>query len=568
MKPESVTKYVTDLWIPGVLHDDEEKDDKMPFEISVRQIQQQMLPPPYPKTTLFAYGRPDDPKSFHYPASTIEVTKDKQTTVKWINELVKNPVACRKGKKSKGVSGKKSPACNFLPPLVGNNQAYHWANPPQNCRDGTTKTDCMGPEGLPLYDGPVPTIPHVHGAHAAPEYDGYAESWWLADSNNIPKGYATTGTWYQGPKSLGRRKVLSTSTSPSYSENQGYAVFEYPNDQKTTALWYHDHTLGMTLTNVVSIGYGFWLIRTEDNSEDGLDEVDCKGKYQKLPGPPVLLGQDPNNDLSVRCKIREIPLALQVRSFYDDGSIYVRKGRLVNYEFDMMTVNGNTWPKLNVAKDRYRFRLLNGSGLREIFGLHMTYINSDGVEKELPFNVIGSDQGLLPNVARVYRKYATVFKNCGDTEDVPIKRGLTLSPGERYDVILDFSELAVGTVVYMKNENYFPQDLIYQPEEVMCFIVTENLCGEDAGETPDSSTPPADLKLKPRDDLGSVTNLTPRDLSLFNISETTLIGIDARKNGTSIPKLWHDPITENPGKNSIEIWVSLVCVSSLHLLAA
>mmetsp|Transcript_26689 Transcript_26689/g.38266 ORF Transcript_26689/g.38266 Transcript_26689/m.38266 type:complete len:503 (-) Transcript_26689:588-2096(-) len=495
----------------------------------------------------------------------MEVTKGNQTTVKWINELVKNPVACRKEKKSGGVKGKKSTACNFLAPLVGNNQGYHWANPPQNCSDGTAKTDCMGPEGLPLYDGPVPTIPHVHGAHAAPEYDGYAESWWLPHSNNIPKGYAPTGSWYEGPKSLGRRKVLSTSTSPSSTDNKGYAVFEYPNDQKTTGLWFHDHTLGMTLQNVYSIGYGHWIIRTEDNSEDGLDEKDCKGEFQKLPGPPPLLGQDPNNDLSVRCKIREIPLAIQVRSFYNDGSIYVRKGsdEFINYEFDMMTVNGNTWPKLNVARDRYRFRLLNGSGLREMFGLYTTYRNSDGVENELPFHVIGSDQGLLPKVAVVYRKSATVFKDCGDTgEDLPIKRGLTLSPGERYDVILDFSELAVGTVVYMKNENYLPQFIMYQPEEVMCFIVTEDLCGKHSGETPDSSTAPADMVLKPREDIEGVTNPIPRDLSLQNVGHQVLIGIDARKSGYSKLKLWSDPITENPGRNSIEIWVTLVCVSS------
>jgi len=228
----------------------------------------------------------------------------------------------------------------------------------------------------------------------------------------------------------------------------------------------------------------------------------------------------------------------------------------------MMTVNGNTWPKLHVAKDRYRFRLVNAGVLREILGLYMTYRNSDGVENELPFHVIGSDQGLLPKVAVVYRKSATVFKDCGNTgEDLPIKRGLTISPGERYDVIVDFSDLLAGTTVYMKSDNYLddlPDTLPpgFLPDEVMSFIVTEDLCGHHSGV---SSTAPADLKLKPREDIGGVTNPTPRDLAIsfdkfppFQV----YMGIDARNSGdnTTKKKLWSDPITENPAIDSIEVW--------------
>mmetsp|Transcript_26689 Transcript_26689/g.38267 ORF Transcript_26689/g.38267 Transcript_26689/m.38267 type:complete len:139 (-) Transcript_26689:2063-2479(-) len=53
LDPKSVSKYVTDLWIPGVLYDDEKEGDKMPFDISVRQIQQQMLPLPYQRRLYF-----------------------------------------------------------------------------------------------------------------------------------------------------------------------------------------------------------------------------------------------------------------------------------------------------------------------------------------------------------------------------------------------------------------------------------------------------------------------------------------------------------------------------------
>ena len=44
------------------------------------------------------------------------------------------------------------------------------------------------------YTGPVPIVTHVHGAHVGPESDGFPEAWWLPAANNIPEGYATTGT--------------------------------------------------------------------------------------------------------------------------------------------------------------------------------------------------------------------------------------------------------------------------------------------------------------------------------------------------------------------------------------
>ena len=563
LDPANIPKYVTDLWIMPVLHDDDQANS-IPFDVSVRQIQQQMLPQPYPKTTIWAYGKPKDHKSFHYPTGTIEVTKNKETTVNWINELVKNPTVCNKARNGGGkVKSKKgSTACNYLSPLIGNNQSYHWANPPQNCADGAIKTDCMGPDGLDLYNGPVPMITHVHGAHTPPEYDGYAESWWLPKADNIPKGYKAVGSYYDGPRSPltpGRRKVFSAVASSS-DNNPGYGRFQYPNDQETTTLWFHDHTLGMSLENVYSMGYGYWLIRTKDNGEDGLSAFDCKNEPQNLPGPPPLIGQDPNADRNTRCKIREIPLSFQMRSYYDDGSIYLRPGGK-DLEFDMMTVNGNTWPKLVVDKDRYRFRLLNACGLREVLGLFMIYTNSNDEQIDVPFYVIGSDQGMLPKVAIVTHYSATVIEDCGGTgTPKDITSGLLISPGERYDVLVDFSDLPDGTVVQLKNSKSDTYD-------VMRFIVNANLCGDGSGEIRIGSTSPYDLKLNPRNNFGPLTNDTPRDLSLtVNKEDAVLVGVQARLNGSSLGKLWSDPITENPEADAIELWVRIEdYVGAVHL---
>ena len=54
----------------------------------------------------------------------------------------------------------------------------------------------------------------------------------------------------------------------------GTAVFQYPNDQRATTLWFHDHTLGMTRVNVYAGPAGFYLLRGgPDGSPPGLSPI-------------------------------------------------------------------------------------------------------------------------------------------------------------------------------------------------------------------------------------------------------------------------------------------------------
>ena len=156
----------------------------------------------------------------------------------------------------------------------------------------------------------------------------------------------------------------------------------------------------MTRNNVYAGPAGFWLIRDSaaPDGETGLAEVDAQDAPQVLPGPAPTAGQAvldlnvPGN--SVRAGIREIPIAIQDRSFNADGSLFYpdnraffeglkvnqvnipfigdRKGRpsdisaIWNPEafFNVMVVNGVSWPTLEVEPDLYRFRLLNGCNSR------------------------------------------------------------------------------------------------------------------------------------------------------------------------------------------------------------
>lgn len=194
--------------------------------------------------------------------------------MKWINDLVDT-------------------AGNYLPYLLPIDQTLHWANPP----GGIADRDMMGMNPLP-YTGPVPIITHVHGAHTTEDSDGFPEAWYLPAANNIPAGYATVGSYYDQFKAEAALDGRIWQT--------GSALFKYPNDQRATTLWYHDHTLGMTRANVYAGPAGFYLIR------GGTDDL----------APGVLPGPAPKVGDVAGTKYYEIPIAIQDRSFNADGSLF------------------------------------------------------------------------------------------------------------------------------------------------------------------------------------------------------------------------------------------------------
>ena len=102
------------------------------YEIAVRQFRQQILPTVdadgnptnLPMTTVWSYGSVNHPGTFNYPAFTIEATFTRPVRVKWMNELVSDPVACFHS------PNPSSTDCEFLPHLLPVDQTLHWANPP------------------------------------------------------------------------------------------------------------------------------------------------------------------------------------------------------------------------------------------------------------------------------------------------------------------------------------------------------------------------------------------------------------------------------------------------------
>ncbi len=521
LDPNGIPKYALPLIIPPAMP----RTSKLPvrmeknvdyYEIAVRQFQQQILPPGMPPTTVWSYGSANHPGTFNYPAFTIEAKFQQPVRVKWINDL-------------------KDAAGNYLPHLLPVDQTLHWANPPGGPDGRDSRPAFAGTPGP--YTGPVPIITHVHGAHTTEDSDGYAEAWYLPAAANLPAGFATVGSFHEEF----RAKAEAARGQPW---EPGSAVFQYPNDQRATTLWYHDHTLGMTRLNVYAGPAGFYLLR---GGPDDLVRDRRTGKRAILPGPAPALGDPP------ALRYYEIPIAIQDRSFKPDGSLFYPDSReffdeiggpyipdtdvspLWNPEFfgNTMVVNGRTWPFLEVEQRRYRFRFLNGCNSRFLI-LRL--------DNGLPFWQLGAEGGFLPASVELGQ--------------------LLMAPAERADVIVDFSQVPAGTTVTLLNlgpdepfgggtpgDDFAPADP-NTTGQVMQFRVV-------AAVGRDPSTPPERLLLPALNPLGPASQT--RQLSLNEMMSTYFDGPAAAllgtvENGVAVHKMWDDPITENPTFGSTEIW--------------
>lgn len=545
LDPQALPKYVTPLLIPPVMPKAgtiKIKGGKNAdyYEISMRQIKQQILPPGFGTTTVWAYGATKSASKkglllHNAPSLTIEATANTPVRVKWINDL-------------KDANG------SYLPHLLPVDPTLHWANPP----GGTDARDSrpIFAETPPRYTGPVPMVTHVHGAvGVGDESDGYAEAWYLPAANNIPAGHATEGTWYN---------YFKAKAAASYGAawQAGSAECQYPNTQRASTLWYHDHSLGMTRLNVYAGPAGFFIVRGGPSGDGAVRDVRT-GQAALLPGPaPKENDKFPSNKTYY-----EIPIAIQDRSFNADGSLFYPDTRaffdgvagpylpatdlspIWNPEFfgNMMMVNGNTWPFQTVEQRRYRFRFLNGCDSRFLI---LDFANIPGVSVWM----IGSEGGFL----------AAPVNLTADNEN-----RLLLAPAERADVIVDFTTVPVGSYVLANigpDEPFGggepPDDFeIADPDttgQIMQFRVVPAAAA-------DPTTPPQFLQLPPIASIptagANVRRLALVEMMSMYFAEApaeAMLGIvtgDPSKGPAAFEhKMWMDPVTENPAVGAVEVW--------------
>jgi len=523
LDPMAIPKHAMPLVIPPAMPVTVGKDADA-YRIAVRQFQQQILPAGLPPTTVWSYGSIDHPTTFNYPAFTIEAHWNRPVQVQWRNELV-------------AANG------DFLPHILPVDQTLHWANPPGGVTHRDSRPTFDATPGL--YRGPVPIVTHLHGAAGVgDESDGFAEAWYLPDTRSIPDGFATVGRAYEYFKAKAKAQF-------GVQWRRGTATYRYPNSQRASTLWYHDHTLGMTRVNVYAGPAGFYLLRGGPD-DTVLDRRD--GTPAVLPGPAPGVGASPFGTFY------EIPIAVQDRAFNADGSLFYPDSRAFfdgfpgpyspttdisptwNPEFfgNTIVVNGRTWPYLNVEQRRYRFRFLNGCNARFLI------LKFD--DPAVDVWQIGAEGGFLPAPLHI-----------NDLDVGGLGGVLLMGLAERADVIVDFSNVPVGTSFLLLNlgpDEPFggfptPSSDPNTTGQVMEFRVV-------AATSTDTTTPPQFLQLPAITPLKGGTSrplsLLERPSAFFDGPAEALLGTFDPISRTPIEKMWGEPITENPALGAIEVW--------------
>jgi len=554
LDPGSIKKFATQLLIPPAMPRAGELDSgggKVDYyEISMKQLSQQILPEGLPKTTVWGYGAvagmADGALLIHNaPSLTIEARAGVPTRIKWINDL-------------------KDDAGKHLPHLLPVDPTLHWANPPGGTDGRDTRPTFDSTPGP--YTGPVPIVTHVHGAvSVGDESDGYPEAWFLPDASDIPDGYADRGTWYDF--FAGKAKELFDATWGT-----GFSISQYPNANRASTLWYHDHAMGMTRLNVYAGPAGFYLVRGGDAGDEAV--MDSRsGSPAVLPGPAPKEGDAFPADKPYY----EIPIAIQDRAFNADGSLFYPSARdffdgiveplvpaekgfapIWNPEYfgNTIMVNGATWPFHTVEKRRYRFRFLNGSQSRFLI-LDFAAITGARVWQ------IGNEGGFLAEPVDV-----TALGN-------RILMGLA----ERADVIVDFTEVPVGEYVLgnlgpdepfgggVPSTDFEPADP-NTTGQILQFKVVEA-----TGDDP--TTPPEFLTLPKLEKLPESSVV--RQLALIEMmgegrgadgeeiegpSEAILGIVNAE--GKAEPKEFGSAVTENPAPGATETWQMFNTTGDAH----
>ena len=223
-----------------------------------------------------------------------------------------------------------------------------------------------------------------------------------------------------------------------------YKDYYYPNHQGSRTLWYHDHAIHITSVNAYNGQAGIYLL-TDPAEEERLQLPN--GKY-------------------------EVPLVIQSKQYKKSGDLLTPENERESLFGDVIHVNGQPWPYLDVEPRKYRFRLLDASISR---AFHLNFVPDTKNAKSIPFQVIASDAGY--------------FEAPVTTSDMYI------SMAERYEIIFDFAPYK-GQKITLKNARDVFKDEDYgATDRVMQFRVgsTVTNTGRNGGAPPsmvDLNIPP------------------------------------------------------------------------------
>jgi spore coat protein A len=342
--------------------------------------------------------------------------------------------------------------------------------------------------GAVLPGEPAPIVTHLHGGENHPQFDGTPLQWFTKGGE----------------------------TGPHYLTN----TFTYYNEQRASMIWYHDHAVGNTRTNVYAGLAGAYLIRDDQDTGEADNPLG-------LPAGPY-----------------EIALVLQDKTFNDDGSMFYPTEGVTAFhpewvpEFfgDVAVVNAKIWPFLEVEPRRYRFRVVNGSQSR----FYNMQFADEKSGKALPFTQIGAEGGLLRAPVSLH--------------------ALLIAPGERADLIVDFAGKRDRSFIVTNNARApYPMGERATLSQLLKIRVNRPLQGAD------DTTPAANLQLPTLPPLPA-----PSVTRVQHLSETLdpLTGAPINLNVEDAPYLdekTHMPdVTTKPAANAVEDWLLVNTTADTH----
>jgi bilirubin oxidase len=269
------------------------------------------------------------------------------------------------------------------------------------------------------------SVVHLHGSSTHTPWDG-----WPSDSISFgqykdyyyPNEYVYSCQTSSLPEAYMQLESMLTLTCFS---------------QNARSIWYHDHADGITTMNCFKGLIGTYIIYDPEEDKLGLPT----GKY-------------------------DVPLMITDKMYTDSGDLASVANESEDFVGDIMEVNGQPWPYLEVEPRKYRLRLYNTATSRPL-ALHVEQSNGDWLD----FQVIASDSGL--------------FGSPVASNDV------TMGMAERYEIVVDFSAFANQNLT-LKNAFTlsgpgYPQ--FDNMDLVMSFVVGNNVNDWSSNDVPSTLNP-------------------------------------------------------------------------------
>jgi FtsP/CotA-like multicopper oxidase with cupredoxin domain len=252
---------------------------------------------------------------------------------------------------------------------------------------------------------------HEHNGHHGAENDGFTGAFFF------PNQFYD----YHWPIVLaGLNSINVNATDPkAATPNDAGGSDKVPGDWHETMSthWFHDHMFTFTSQNVYKGNAAMFNIYS---ALDRGDETVNDGVNLRLPSGSSNGKGWGNLDYDVN-------LMLADKAFDQTGQLYFDIFNFDGFLGDAMTVNLTYKPYFEVERRKYRFRILNAAVSR-FFKVALC----DDLNNAVQFLQIANDGNLLPTA-------------------IPLTQLDEQGIAERYDIVIDFSQFAIGRKLYFVN---------------------------------------------------------------------------------------------------------------------